>query len=405
RLLHLVGLVSVGKTTLVMILTTWAAQHGHRVTIVVGDNSAALRIVEQLSQYDGVRAAPIMGSNRTRHTERLHHLQPAPPGRVLPVEPYGFNLVSTACALDGIRGDTAPLRIREAPCQHLIRVDPDAPVEGWRERPRQICPLWYRCQRHEAARRLVEANVWIATPWSLVHTPVPGPLAREEMRYVDAAARRSDLIVVDEADQGQANRGEMFATPQVLLGPSEEAWIDEIGARVSEKLRATGRAPARARLIRRFTMALSHARTVSDLIYQLLHRDRARAGKPVLNWLDTDYFKAWTLFGNLAQDWTGLARPERGGPAPGWDSNPLFLRLREEFNAFIDNPTGANGDIAAGLARLAEVQLSDIDEDVREASVRQWLVDLSTQDFGDGASITLSDVDRNVWRLELAIAV
>src|SRR5690606_15984816 len=79
RLLHLVGLVSVGKTTLVMILTTWAAQHGHRVTIVVGDNSAALRIVEQLSQYDGVRAAPIMGSNRTRHTERLHHLQPAPP--------------------------------------------------------------------------------------------------------------------------------------------------------------------------------------------------------------------------------------------------------------------------------------------------------------------------------------
>src|SRR5690606_15557046 len=235
RLLHLVGLVSVGKTTLVMILTTWAAQHGHRVTIVVGDNSAALRIVEQLSQYDGVRAAPIMGSNRTRHTERLHHLQPAPPGRVLPVEPYGFNLVSTACALDGIRGDTAPLRIREAPCQHLIRVDPDAPVEGWRERPRQICPLWYRCQRHEAARRLVEANVWIATPWSLVHTPVPGPLAREEMRYLEAAWRRSDLIVVDEADQVQANLDEMFATAQVLLGPSEEAWIDEIGARVSEK--------------------------------------------------------------------------------------------------------------------------------------------------------------------------
>lgn len=405
RILHLVGLVSVGKSTLVMILATWAAQHRHRVTIVVGDNSAALQAAEELSRYDEVRAAPIMGSNRTRHTERLHHLQPPAPGRVLPIQPYGFDLVSTACPLDGIRGDSAPLEVREAPCQHLIGVDPDAPVEGWRERPRRACPLWYRCQRHEAARRLVDANVWIATPWSLVHTPVPGPLAGEQMRYLEAAWRRSDLIVVDEADQVQANLDEMFATAQVLLGSSEEAWIDEIGTRVSEKLRATGRAPASSRVIRRFTLALSHARTVADLIYQLLHRDRARTGKPVLNWLDTDYFKAWTLFGNLAQDWTGLARPERGRPAPGWDKNPLFLRLREEFNAFIDNPTGASGDIAAGLARLAEVQLSDTEEDEREAGVRQWLTDLSTRELGDGATITLSDLDRNVWRLELAIAV
>ena len=101
RMLHLVGMVSVGKSTLVMILAVWAAQHERRVTIVVGDNSAALRVAHELSGYDGVKAAPVMGLNRTRHAERLHRLQPPPPGRLLPVRPYGFDLVSTACALDG----------------------------------------------------------------------------------------------------------------------------------------------------------------------------------------------------------------------------------------------------------------------------------------------------------------
>ncbi len=405
RTLHLVGLVSVGKSTLVMILAAWAAQHDRRVTIVVGDNSAALRMADELSRYDGVRAAPIMGRNRTRHAERLHRLQPPAPGRVLPNEPYGFDLVSTACALDAIRGEPTPLDVREAPCQDLIEVDPNAPVEGWRDRPRRTCPLWHRCQRHEAARRLVTANVWIATPWSLVHTLVPGPLSGDQMRYLEAAWRRSDLILVDEADQVQANLDEMFASAQVLLGPSEEAWIDEIGARVSEKLRATGRAPASSRVIRRFTLALSHARTAADIIYQLLHRDRARVGKPVLSWLDVDYFKAWTLFGNLAQDWTGLDRPERGRPLPGWDSNPLFLLLRKEFDTFIDDPTGSTGRIATGLARLAEDQLSDTEEDEREANIRRWLTDLSQQEFRDGAKVIMSDLDRNVWRLELSIAV
>jgi hypothetical protein len=405
RILHLVGLVSVGKSTLVMVLAVWAAQSDLRVTIVVGDNSAVLRAAHELSWYGGVLAAPVMGQNRTRHTERLHRLQPPATGRLLPAEPYGFDLVSTACPLDGVRGGATPLDVREAPCQHLIEADPDAPVDGWRDRPRRTCPLWHRCQRHEAARRLVRANVWIATPWSLVHTPVPGPLSDEQMRYLEAAWRRSDLILFDEADQVQANLDEMFASAQVLLGPSKEAWIDEIGARVQEKLRATGRAPVSSRQIRRFTLALNHARTAADVIYQLLQRDRARAGKPVLNWLDPDYFTAWALFNDLARDWADCNGPRGRRPDPGWDDDPLYQFLREQFNAFIDQPTDASGEVAGGLAALAEAQLSDTEEDVREDGVRQWLTDLGDRELVEGRKIAPADIDRNVWRLELTIAV
>jgi hypothetical protein len=82
--LHMVGLVSVGKTTLVTVLAVWAAQQGYTITIVLGDNSAALRVTDDLSRYEGVTAAPAMGTNRTRHTERLHRLQPPRPGQLVP---------------------------------------------------------------------------------------------------------------------------------------------------------------------------------------------------------------------------------------------------------------------------------------------------------------------------------
>ncbi|MEV8374991.1 hypothetical protein AB0P21_19805 [Kribbella sp. NPDC056861] len=405
RVLHLVGLVSVGKSTLVMVLAVWAAQHSRRVTIVVGDNSAAMRMAHELSGYDEVSAAPVMGQNRKRHAERLHRLQPPPPGRVVPTRPFGFELVSTACALDAVLGGPQPLEIREAPCQHLIATDPAAPVDGWRDKPRRTCPLWFGCQRHEASRQLVTANVWIATPWSLVHTQVPGPLSSDSMRYLEAAWRRSDLVVVDEADQVQANLDEMFAGAQVLLGPSEEAWIDELNERVSEKLRSAGRAQVRSHQVRRFTLALNHARTAADVIYQLLQRDRSRAGKPVLRWMDPDYFTAWGLFDDLAQDWAGYGRPTGGKPKPGWDSDPLYLRLREQFDLFIDDPSNSSGEVASGLTQLAESALSITEEDVREQAVRQWLTDLGAQELVEGRRISPSTVDWTVWRLELAIAV
>lgn len=402
RMLHLVGMVSVGKSTLVMIIAVWAVRHQLQVTIVVGDNSAALRAAHELSAYEGVAAAPVMGQNRTRHAERLHRLQPPSPGRLLPRSPYGFDLVSTACGLDGMRETATPLAVREAPCQDLITADGDEPLDGWRSGTRRTCPLWHRCQRHEAARLLVTANIWIATPWSLVHTRVPAPLSDGQLRYLEAAWRRSDLILVDEADQVQANFDAMFANSQVLLGRSDEAWIDEIGTRVSDRLRAAGRAQVRSRQIRRFMLALNNARTASDVIYQLLHRDRVRPGQPVLSWLDPDYFTAWSLFDGLAQDWAGLT----GSKDPGWDNDPLYLALRRQFNAFIDAPTDiAEDGVARGLADLTERLLSDTDEDVRESDVRRWLTDLTGTELVEGTKVTPSDLDRNVWRLEFAIAV
>lgn len=405
-MLHMVGLVSVGKSTLVMVLSVWAAQRGRTATLVVGDNSTALRIVDTLSRYREVRAAPVLGANRARHADRLHRLQPPPAGRLVPADPFGFEFVSTACALDSLRPDAArPLGIREAPCQDLVAHDPDNATGAWRDKPRRTCPLWHGCQRHEAARRLVEANIWVATPWSLVHTRLPSPLSGQRMRYLEAAWRRSDLIVVDEADQVQANLDEMFANAQVLLGPSDEAWIDEIGARVEEKLRVSGRAQNASHEVRRFSRAVQHARTAATIIYQILQRDRVRRGNPVLKTIDKDYFTAWALFDQLAQDWAGHRTGPRRRPADGWEEDPLYRTLRDCFNAVIDDPTGAPEGLAGELVALVRNQLTDTEEDRQDLRLRQWLTDLAKREVVPGRTPSLAEVETEAWRLELAIAV
>ena len=76
-LLHLVGMVGAGKSTLRDILTYWYvtkdpdSQKGpYRVTIVVGDVAETLAIVDTFTRL-GVTAAPVLGqSTRERHIAR-----------------------------------------------------------------------------------------------------------------------------------------------------------------------------------------------------------------------------------------------------------------------------------------------------------------------------------------------
>jgi hypothetical protein len=226
------------------------------------------------------------------------------------------------------------------------------------------------------------------------------------MRYFEAAWRRSDIVIVDEADQVQANLDEMFASAQVLLGPSDEAWIDEIGARVNEKLRMSGRAQNSSQEVRSFSLAVQHAQTAATIIYQLLQRDRTRPGRPVLSTLDRDYFTAWSLFDQLAQEWAGHASGVHARPAEGWEDDPLYTALRDGCNAFIDDPTGPQDDALAGeLAQLARDLLTDTEEQPREDRLRAWLDELVTRELAVGRLVVLADVDTAARRLELALAV
>jgi hypothetical protein len=126
------------------------------------------------------------------------------------------------------------LRIGEAPCDRLY-ADPDAEntvtEQGGTSRglTRQGRALWYTCPRHHGARDLVTARVWVATPASLVHSRVPAHPTGKTIRYAELACRRSDLIIVDEADRVQMQPDTAFAPAATLVAQGSESWLDEVG--------------------------------------------------------------------------------------------------------------------------------------------------------------------------------
>jgi len=147
-------------------------------------------------------------STRAQHVNRLHQLTAAADGTFGGLDEPAFGQVSTACALDEVREhDGTPWEVHRTPCQRLIplqavREDGSVPDSSYRG-----CPLWHRCRRYAPSRDLVGADVWVATTASLIHTEVPRELNGERLRYLEAAWRRSDLIIVDEADRVQTPAG------------------------------------------------------------------------------------------------------------------------------------------------------------------------------------------------------
>src|SRR5437762_10361494 len=72
--MHVVGMVSSGKSTLMDVLAVWAARNGYHITLIVGDVIAVFDRVQQFARF-GLQTAPILGaSNRRRHADRLHRV-------------------------------------------------------------------------------------------------------------------------------------------------------------------------------------------------------------------------------------------------------------------------------------------------------------------------------------------
>jgi hypothetical protein len=415
-MVHMAGMVSSGKSTLRDVLTTWAVRNGRTVTLVVGDVAEALSLVELFTAL-GLSAAPVLGaSTRGRHIERLHRrLASAGRPTLLDHTDSGFAYLSSACLVDGLRGsDSAqPLAYRDAPCRTL---HPASPPAAATLRPRRstesakqpgdtlsrphLCPLWSACPRHHGSRQLATADIWVATPASLVHSALPNHLNNEDARYLEAAALRSDLIVVDEADRVQMQLDAMFSPSTTLAGTSPDSWLDEVAGHKVRELARAGRIQLSDHDVSTWTNAVNTVQTATDRLYGMLHQD-----DDVRQWVTADYFSAWTLQEQLLNDWYPLeqqaltdAQPGPSGPV---DNLPPRERVRATLDAFLDDPFHDRPADDPGAQRLAELTLRLLHMD-SPAQVRTdldtWLQELPGLTWADDAAAS-----RGARRLEFTL--
>ncbi|MEV1011545.1 hypothetical protein [Streptomyces sp. NPDC049881] len=325
-LFHLVGMVGAGKSTLRDVLTVQAVREGRKVTIVVGDVAEQLTLVALFGALK-LKVAPVLGSStRARNTQRMHRrLAGTGATSLLGHEAKHFTYLSTACPLDALRGTEAhqPLDILESPCTRLYPADPrtagpepagtDAPTpeppagptaDGpgetgtGRSDTGHGCPLWSGCPRQRGAHDLVDADIWVANPASLLYGLVPRHQNRERARFLEIACVRSDLIIVDEADRVQMQLDSMFVPSATLVGRSPDSWLDELQAHTTDEFARNGRLQLSDADVDRWSSALTASVAATNRLYSMLMRHpKLRA------WVQADYFSTWTLQQKLVEDW------------------------------------------------------------------------------------------------------
>lgn len=382
RLLHLVGMVGAGKSTLMTLIAVWAARRGLRTTLVVGDVAEQLTLTALFRDLLGEKAAaPVLGSTtRERHVQRLHRRLAAKdlPSLLLHGDEPGFDDLSTACVVDALRGTEPvyPLRYADAPCTGLHAATSAQAVPAvstglpgrYRDRGNQQtpnpahdddlgpalgCPLWSACPRHSAARALVDALIWVANPASLVQSPVPDHLNAERLRYLELACLRSDIIIVDEADRVQMNLDSMFAPSATLVCKGPESWLDQLHTHKIEELAREGRLQLSEADVARWETALTIVSSATNRLYQMLISD-----PDLRSWVDIEYFSAWTLQEKLIAEWypslESLTAPPTGPPDGTADESDVY-----EDEDPVDSAVGpdqlAAPDDAAWAERRREV--------------------------------------------------
>ncbi|MGW1431255.1 pPIWI_RE_Z domain-containing protein [Streptomyces sp. NPDC002431] len=339
---HLLGIVGAGKSTLRDIIAVHLAKDGKRTTVVVTDVVEVLKLVQVYNLYTNSAAAPVLGSSgRERHAQRLHRrLAGRGEHRLLAHDDPSFAYLGTSCVLnikrEGATPSTEPLAFSEAPCSRLR--PPSGPrrerdgrrVAEWQKKMRS-CPYWSVCPRHHGARTLVDALIWVATPAGLIDASPPRPQNGERIRYLEIACRRSDLVVIDEADRVQMQLDQTFAPAVVLASDKDKGLIDQLSRHKILELAASGRTQLSERDVETFAAALNTAGSATDRLYAMLvTRYELR------KWVRTGYFSAWTLQIGLLDERYEL--PDDSGPEH--QNHAPRQALGNLLDAFRDNPFG-----------------------------------------------------------------
>lgn len=343
RIQHLLGIVGAGKSTLRDIIAVHlATKCAKRVTIVVGDVAEVLRLVELYNVYTDGAAAPVLGAvGRERHAQRLHRrLAGRGEHRLLAHHDPAFAYLGTSCTMNILHRGTSGQKVLgfgEAPCSRLrppavgSRRPPDEYGAPRWQKQTVSCPYWSACPRHHASRELVQADIWVATPAGLVDASVPRPQNGERIRYLELACRRSDLVIVDEADRVQMQLDQTFAPAVLLAGGDENGFIDELSGHKIRELSVGGRIQLSDREVETFSAALNTATAATDRLFAMLVADH-----DLRAWVRIGYFSAWTLQLGLLDERYPLTE-DMGENDP---ERAARESLGGKLDAFRDNPFG-----------------------------------------------------------------
>ncbi len=340
---HVVGMLSSGKSTLVLalLLTLARPEYGRRILVLAPDTTAAAILSARLKLH-GIRSTVLASfRNRDKHLGSIHWHQAMTGTSGWSVSGVG-RLVSdfgVACPLDGHQtelkvvsaGDGAvrfPL-IAEKPCHSLEQErtpveDSDQPSTAPpKQQVRHVaCPFFSRCPAHSQQRAALDAQVVVMTASAFLLSQPDANVLADSMSFPELAQFAHDLVIVDEADEVQRRFDDSFSVPAPIMG-GEGSYLPESALAVHTAIRNRGGAQYSSWIAVAWHAHLSRLQIAISGLYSLL---LTRWGEVSHLHLDAE-FTAATILSQLWRERDDRARKRSAAADEPVDRDAAFQRI------------------------------------------------------------------------------
>ena len=308
KLVHIVGLLNVGKSTLLEVLIYYFAKQGYRCGLIVNDVVAQVRLASLFWHGLGIPSAPILGSDRSQQLEKVYAPLLATMGEEITqgaIHP-ALRWFSPVCPLLALVQSEDKWEFGEEPCHTLYqKVTPtkkenDIDDEDWEEgetEDKYTCPFYYKCPRHQLERDIAKALVWVLSPASFIHTRVPRQVFEEKLTFAEAVYRECNFLFIDEADRVQVQFDEAFAPDEVLVDASGNSLLNKLGLKFATAIYNSDRRSMAAELVALAKKANDYAQIATDIILPKLHNQ-----PKLVEWLGSNPFTGRSVFAHIIRD-------------------------------------------------------------------------------------------------------
>jgi hypothetical protein len=276
-LFHLLGPTGSGKSTFLTLLITNLCQRdpNFRIAVIANTVTDALDLCSELIQT-GISAAPILGKDRETHQSQygMAHRQQLDPGILFDLNSPEINepalkWLTGVCPLAAYStGDIPP---GHEPCRRLVTTKNFQRIQkDYRTTPTYYsCPLMPVCPVHQSGRDLTTAQVWVATPASLVFTTMPTDLVKTRMSALEAIYHWCHLVIVDEVDRVQLSVEERFTPTNDLCG-TPKSLIDSINLQLAELSYRNGKMLLADKRFRDLSFTAQEANRLCERLFSLI---------------------------------------------------------------------------------------------------------------------------------------
>ncbi|BAZ02830.1 hypothetical protein NIES37_68430 [Tolypothrix tenuis PCC 7101] len=313
QLVHIVGLLNVGKSTLLEVLIYHFAKQGYRCALLVNDVVAAVRIASLFRDGLGILAAPVLGSSdRLQHLEKVYEPILSTKGEEIEagaIHP-AWRWFSPVCPLLALVPSEDKWEFGDEPCHNLYQKQTltqndhsnaeDEDLEDLEEgetEDKYTCPFYYKCPRHQLEQDIAQAMLWVLTPASFIHTRVPLQVFAEKLTFAEAVYRECEFFFVDEADRVQVQFDEACAPDEVLVDASGNSLLNKLGIKFATTIYNSDRRSMAAELVAAAKRANDYAQIATDLILPRLHNQ-----PKLVEWVGHNPFTGRSLFAHIIRD-------------------------------------------------------------------------------------------------------